>query len=236
MNRLYVLIYFLLYSIDSNYATNYTCDSTSSCGCSIASIDVTARIVGGQIAPDHAWAWTVSLQLSGSHRCTAVLIAPEYALTAAHCVDGFTYAPIFSILAGTNYLYDTSKTVQQRQILNYVVHPNYNTDTHLNDIAVLRFSSLNISSNSTIKFICLPTPNTDVSPVGSNVIAAGWGKTSESSTSSVSDYLRQVTLQILSPTSQECQDGPILNATTQICSGVDGGGKGTKFFFVILQD
>ena len=234
MHRLHLFVYFVLYFIDSNYATNYICDPTISCGCSTAAIDITARIVGGQIAPDNAWAWAVPLRLSGELSCGAALIAPEYALTAAHCVVGVTYPSTLTILAGTNYLYDTSKTVQQRQILNYVIHPNYNSKTHLNDIAVLRFSPLDMSSNSKIRFICLPTANTDVSPVGSNVIAVGWGVQNESSYT-MSDYLRQVTLQILSPTSKKCQDGLLRNATTQICSGVDGGGKGMTLLCIFIK-
>ena len=235
MYRFHLFIIIVVLFIDLIYATNYTCDPTISCGCSTETIDITARIVGGEIAPDHAWAWTVSLQLSGSHRCTAMLIAPEYALTAAHCVDGVTYAPIFSIKAGTNYLNDTSAIVQQRQILDIYVHPKYEMLTHIYDIAVLRFSALTISSNSTIGFACLPTSNTDPFPIGSDVIAAGWGKTSESSTSSVSDYLRQVTLQILSPTSDDCKRAPIKNSTLQICAGVIGGGKGMIFFRNFLR-
>ena len=229
MHRLHLFVCFLLYSINSISPTSYTCDPTISCGCSTEIIDITARIVGGQIAPDDAWGWAISLQVLGSHQCTGALIAPEYALTAAHCFNEVDDISQMTMLAGTNYLQDMSDTVEERYILNYTVHPGYDKESQINDIAIIHFAPVDVSSNSTTRFICLPTANTDVSPVGSNVIAIGWGVTEENGTTP-SDYLRQVTLQIFSPTSQECENGLIENATTQICAGHQGGGKGMNFF------
>lgn len=64
MNRLYLLVFFVSCLIQLNSTTTYTCDPNISCGCSTASTIVTACIVGGEIAPDHAWGWTVQLQVS----------------------------------------------------------------------------------------------------------------------------------------------------------------------------
>jgi secreted trypsin-like serine protease len=228
MNRLYLSIFFLLFFINSNSGTTYTCDSTSSCGCSTASTVVTARIVGGEIAPNHAWGWALSLQQYGSQRCTAVLISSEYALTAAHCVNGVSVSTL-TILAGTNDLSDTSGIAQRRQILGFTMHPDYNSAQNTYDIAVLYFSPLSVPANGTVSFICLPASGVDSFTTGSNVVAVGWGVTAENS-ETPSNSLQQVTVQIVASTSADCLRVPIYNANVQLCAGVSGGGKGMSHF------
>jgi len=228
MNRLYLCIYFLLFFIDLNSGTTYTCDPTSSCGCSTASTDVTARIIGGEAAPNHAWGWAVSLQESYGQRCGAVLISSEYAVTAAHCVSGVAASALI-ILAGTNDLSDTSGVAQRRQILGFTIHPDYNSAELTNDIAILNFSPLSVPANSTVSFICLPEPDVDSFSTGSNVVAVGWGVTVENS-DTPSNSLQQVTLQIVASTSPDCTSVPIYNANLQLCADVNGGGKGMSLF------
>nr|XP_060483915.1 neutrophil elastase-like [Panthera onca] len=47
-----------------------------------------SEIVGGRPARPHAWPFMVSLQLRGGHFCGGTLIAPNFVMSAAHCVDG----------------------------------------------------------------------------------------------------------------------------------------------------
>jgi secreted trypsin-like serine protease len=223
-------IVFVFSSIKCISTTTYTCDPNISCGCSALSTIITSRIVDGEAAPNNAWGWIVSFQRLGMHKCGASLLTPQYAVTAAHCVQDYLInLSVLSILAGTNYLNDASNTTAQRRtIIKIVSHPNYNPVNYTNDIAILQFSPLTISSNSNIAFICLPSANQDPFRTGTDLVAIGWGVTSQDS-DIVSNYLQQVTVQVISYTSADCHESGISNSNVQFCAGVSGGGKGKLF-------
>ncbi|CAF1114080.1 unnamed protein product [Adineta steineri] len=224
------LFIFIFYSIiNSILAANYSCNTVSSCGCSTVSTVVTSRIIGGEIASNHTWDWIVSFQSNGAHRCGASLLTSEYAVTAAHCtVALLPLMPNLTIVAGTNYLTDSSNTaVQRRSIINMFTHPNYKNGTFVNDIAILQFAPLNISSDFNIGFICLPQINHDPFQTNTSLIAIGWGVTSTAANANASDFLEQVTVQVFSSTSSDCQRSNITNTTVQFCAGVSEGGKDT---------
>ncbi|CAF3334705.1 unnamed protein product [Rotaria sp. Silwood2] len=204
--------------------TTYKCDPSISCGCSVSTTNVTSRIVGGETASDYAWGWIVSLQLLDGHICGASLLTPEYAVTAAHCVHDFmNYISRFKILAGTNYLNDASiPTIQRRSIISITMHPKYDPNTVENDIAILKFSPLTISSNSKITFICLPKEYEDPFQTNNNLVAIGWGYLLED-VQDVSNSLQQVTVQAYSSTSNECQQSGMANPSVQFCAGTMAG-------------
>lgn len=216
--------------IKSVYSVAYTCDPNLSCGCSITSTIVTSKIIGGEIASNYAWTWMASLQLSNAHICGATLLTPEYAVTAAHCVYDIVDISTLSIVAGSNYLYDTN--MQRRIITKVTVHPNFNRTTYNNDMAILQFSPLNTSSNANISFICLPIQGQDPFQTDSSLVAIGWGVTKVGSTTPAS-YLRQVTVQVFPSDSNQCKNSDIANTTLQFCAGVVGGGKG-RFLSILL--
>ncbi|CAF1299509.1 unnamed protein product [Rotaria magnacalcarata] len=192
-----LLIFVVLSLIKIIHSTTYRCDPTISCGCSARTTNVTSRIVGGAAAADYTWGWIVSLQRSSSHACGASLLTSEYAITAAHCVYGVSDISLLSILAGTNYLYDTSVTTRQRRTITKVtIHPNYNCTTIASDIAILQFATLNVSSSSKLTFICLPKQNQDPFKNNTDLVAVGWGTTSQGR-STPSNYLQQVTIQAI---------------------------------------
>jgi secreted trypsin-like serine protease len=229
---LFLLIFSFLF-INSISSTTYTCNTSISCGCSSVSTIVTSKIVGGEAAPNHAWEWIVSLQRSGSQSCGASLLTSEYAVTAGHCVNTvMNDFSMLSILAGTNYLTgDSSATIQRRSILKIYLHPNYDSVNVLNDIAILQFAPLSITSNSNLAFICLPEAYQDPFQVNTNLVAIGLGVTSEGSTTA-SNYLQQVTVQVFASTSTACQQAEIVNSTLQFCAGVSAGGKGMFYIHI----
>jgi len=229
MDALLLFIVLFFSSLSFISTTTYTCDPSISCGCSSESILVTARIIGGEPAQNHAWGWMVSFQQYDQLRCGASLITPEYAITAAHCVDGVTDSlSTLSILAGTNYLNETSSPAQRRTIIKITMNPDYDPQYATSDIAVLQFSPLTISTNSNIAFICLPDVDQDPFQTGDNLVALGWGLTSLNSTVP-SNSLQQVTVLALGTTSQACENTALSDPNTQFCAGLVGGGKGKCF-------
>jgi secreted trypsin-like serine protease len=214
-------------------ATTYTCDPTVSCGCSEVSTVVTARIIGGEAAANNSWGWMLSLQQNYSHICGASLLTSEYAVTAGHCVDaGMNNPSILSIVAGTNYLDDLSGATVQRRTITKVIRPSdYDSVLYVNDIAILQFSPLTISSDSKLAFICLPNANQDPFQTNSDLVAIGWGVTDVLDTDP-SNYLQQVTVQVFSSTSGSCVPPYITNASVQFCAGISTGGKGMFFFYI----
>lgn len=235
MNTILSSLLFIILSfcfIDFISTTTYSCDPTTSCGCSIKSTRIKARIVGGELAENHAWNWMISLHLDGKHRCGASLLTSELAVTAGHCVAGIlSRLPFFSILAGTNYLNDTNEpNIQRRSVLKITLHPNYNSRSITNDIAIIRFAPLNMTSGSNLGFICLPEANIDPFQINSSVIAIGWGHIATTA-KDLSNELRQVTIQIMSSTSTACRNTDFSNETVQFCAGVPSGTKG-KFLSI----
>ena len=67
---------------------------------------MTSRIVGGSQAESNEFPWQVSLQyrsgFSWYHFCGGSLIAPNWILTAAHCLEGMGYVPF--LLVGLNHV------------------------------------------------------------------------------------------------------------------------------------
>ncbi|MFP2956863.1 serine protease [Myxococcus sp. 1LA] len=163
------------------------------------------EIVGGIEARPHSHPWIVSLQSGPSHFCGGSLIRVSHkeetdiVLTAAHCIyDGYSGV---TVSAGAHDLYRPTADQQTVRVLRAVHHPQYNPDTTMNDIAVLKlerpikFNSAIAGScgqssamrpnlagqlaggNSRVP-VCLPTSGEQVA-VNTMATVAGWGLTRE---------------------------------------------------------
>jgi secreted trypsin-like serine protease len=181
------------------------------------------RIVGGTPAPIGAYPWQVSIGVKGiphnvGHFCGGSLIAPQWVITAAHCVDGGTSADNIDVLLETNYLSKGGVVIAVEKIL---VHEQWNPETFDHDVALLRLAAQ--SSSHAIPL--LKPDNTNSSAPGAIAIASGWGVTRDID-NKPSNILRNVTLQIVSR--NDCTGTAAYGAaitSTMLCAGFAEGGK-----------
>ncbi|CAF0894145.1 unnamed protein product [Rotaria sp. Silwood1] len=128
------------------------------CGSSKTDV-IVDKIVGGESTVDSSWGWAVSLQIYGSHICDGAIILPLYIVTAAHCVIcPSEMIRNTKVVVGIDKLNQSStSTAQVRSIVRAFAHPNYNSVSNANDIAVLRFyQPLDISYDRGTARLCIP--------------------------------------------------------------------------------
>lgn len=158
-----------------------------------------SRIIGGNIASAGEFPWMLSLSKFQKHHCGATIIDKEWAITAAHCVNGFSTLEMV-IVAGSLYLYQADPKEQVVQIQAIYVHPDYEQDgqAHINDIALLKLQQPLNFTKFKIGPVCLPQK--DQEPPGTCLLA-GWGHTKEDG--ELSQALRKVNVPLI--TAEECQ-------------------------------
>lgn len=179
---------------------------------------VSPRIVGGGVAGASDNPFQVGLMTKSiannfdAQFCGGTLVKPNVVVTAAHCSD-FVRAGQVQVLTGTRNLDGTGT---RRNVTRITIHPNFNSDTFNNDVAVWQLSS---SANG----IPLATLATTDGAVGANLLVTGWGTLSEGGTAPRN--LRKVLLPLASRTN--CNDANSYSGditTNMLCAGRDSGG------------
>lgn len=143
------------------------------------------EIVGGQEASPGEWPWQVALvkkangaDLYNGQFCGGTIVAADWVVTAAHCVEGRTTA-YFDIVAGIHNLGSPDPNFQRRTISQIIKHPGWNPSTFDNDIALLRLASPIAERNASggtlpIKYAKL-VPDNIGDLANKNVAVTGWG-------------------------------------------------------------
>ncbi|CAF3476232.1 unnamed protein product [Adineta steineri] len=176
-----------------------------------------------------------------TQKCAATLIANRYLLTAAHCLSNQlptfdtmrlpnryqsslkdTYRVSFDVIDVENDIVNNGNINNKKQSRTYTlehacIHPGFNHNTLLHDIAILKLKQPIIRS-SLIDTICLPT-NEQIINNGSRLWVAGWGSNAEYSSSL--NTLMHADLQMLP--SSLCPS--IESNDYQICAGWSDGKK-----------
>jgi secreted trypsin-like serine protease len=196
------------------------------------------NIVNGVTAAISDAPWQVQVTPvygSSTFLCGGSLIAADWVVTAAHCVDG-TPASV-TVRAGNA----TTNAGATKTVSNIYLHPSYVDDnTFKNDIALLKLSSAYTLTPGSIEVILLPTTErksaTEWPANGATALITGWGTTS--TLGPISNVLMKANVNVLgSPTTATCgsyggayqssimlcaQGGSAPNYT-DACSGDSGG-------------
>ncbi|XP_069801899.1 transmembrane protease serine 2 isoform X2 [Dendropsophus ebraccatus] len=191
------------------------------CGLSTKS-GTSSRIVGGTAARSGDWPWQVSLQIRQSHVCGGSIITPDWIVTAAHCVEGnYASASIWTVSAGS---IDKSFGLMY-SVERVIAHPNYNTETKDNDIALMKLKNSITFTATTIRPVCLPNTGMPWTSTQSCWIS-GWGYTKQGGTTS--SVLMAAPIPLISSTT--CNGPSVYNGaitSTMICAGFLAGGVDT---------
>ncbi|XP_070708359.1 transmembrane protease serine 9-like [Pempheris klunzingeri] len=193
-----------------------TASSAEVCG----TVPLNARIVGGEDAPDGSWPWQVSLQRYGSHVCGGSLINREWVMSAAHC---FSSTSRWQISLGRQNLQGQNPNEVSRTVARIILHPNYDSGTSDNDIALLRLSSP-VTFTDYIRPVCLAASDS-VFNNGTDSWVTGWGAVREGVSLPFPETLQEVEVPVVGNRQCNCLNGVGTVTDNMICAGVLAGGK-----------
>lgn len=153
------------------------------------------RVREGNNAKPGQWPWMASLRFRGNHFCGGALIAPEWILTAAHCVKEILNNQI-EVVLGNVYPTFPSKGELRMTVHKIYIYPNYNKNSFGNDIALLHLATP-VTFNNLIRPLCLSELSVNQTK---DCIIAGWGLTKSNVQAPI---LQQGTVSTL--TTEECR-------------------------------
>ncbi|XP_049831344.1 trypsin alpha-3-like [Schistocerca gregaria] len=168
------------------------------------------RIVGGSAVSISQYPWQLYFTI-GNYMCGASIISSTWALSAAHCVDGFSTSQML-LRAGTSTRGSGGTT---HRIATGYIHGSYSGNDY--DICVVQVSNA-FSFNSNVQAVGLASSEPSA---GTSVTVTGWGTTSYQG--SASNTLLGVTVQIIDRNTCNRSYGSI--TSRMICAGVTSGGK-----------
>ncbi|XP_028569107.2 mast cell protease 1A-like isoform X1 [Podarcis muralis] len=126
-----------------------------------------SRIIGGHEAVPHSRPYMATLKSELGFGCGGFLVAPQWVMTAAHCMEDMT------VVLGAHDRSAIEDTQQVIGVESYHMHPEYNDDTNSNDILLLKLV-YKATLNKNVQMIPLPTSSSDL-PDGTPCSLAGWG-------------------------------------------------------------
>jgi secreted trypsin-like serine protease len=184
-----------------------------------------SRIVGGTVAPNHAYPWMVALETrDGFQFCGGTLITATKVLTAAHC-SNLVSNP--RVRVGSNLL----TRGQLFSVTSQKAHPKFTFLTIAIDYDVAVWTlATPVTLSDKVNLVELPAACTDLKCItglaepGATVRTIGWGNLTEGGTAP--NNLRQVDVPLIANATcntSAAYDGEI--TSRMICAGFAAGGK-----------
>lgn len=180
-------------------------------------------IVGGSEAQPNRYPWQVFVAYAKSpgNWCGGSVIAPNWVLTAAHCIYDHDYhfvypAGDFSVIAGAHNWRNYEKGQQRLNVAQIIMHESYNKPSELNnDIALLKLDGT-LSYTEAVQPVCLPN---EKASVGDECTVSGWGD-QQNGAGNYADILRFVLMPVLpDPVCDRANNGITNN---MFCAGYMG--------------
>ncbi|XP_062870655.1 coagulation factor XI-like isoform X2 [Trichomycterus rosablanca] len=178
------------------------------------------KIFGGVNTLPGKWPWQISLQRGGKHICGGSIIASQWIITAAHCLTQ-PYTQL-SVRTGLTKL---SEKGTGYELENIIIHPQYNENSLINDIALLK-TNKPITFSDYVRPVCLMEAKNEPSFLGKKCTVTGWGRLSSGS---YPDVLQEAQMPLMS--TENCASllandgwGIYKVLPTNLCAGYPEGG------------
>ncbi|XP_030607817.1 vitamin K-dependent protein C [Archocentrus centrarchus] len=179
-------------------------------------------MVGGQVGKKGESPWQVLvLDYRSRFHCGGVLIDESWVLTAAHCLEN---SLTFSVRLGDyeRLRYEGSEVTVE--VIKAFKHPNYNSRTVDNDIALLRLQTPAQVTDYIVP-ICLPGREMAERVLhlnGTITVVTGWGKEDMNSTAQYSSALNVIEIPLVSHSICTQQMFPHRISNNVLCAGILG--------------
>uniref|UniRef100_A0A3P8N682 Uncharacterized protein n=1 Tax=Astatotilapia calliptera TaxID=8154 RepID=A0A3P8N682_ASTCA len=169
-------------------------------------VSVICSACGRAVESTESWPWQVTISHNGEFRCGGSLITNQWVLTAASCISH----NLTEVHLGCHNQSDLCSSKMSRTLEDIICHPDFNNNTHENDICLLKLS-VPVTFTDYIQPVCLASSKS----------------TFHSGTSSwITDICENVNVPVVG--NNECQcyyEGDKVIMENMICAGLSAGEK-----------